>query len=345
MRWTRYLRALSVVLMAASQFMAPLLPAQAAEPRPAMIAARAATSTLIDVAYTGERYVAVGDRGHILLSEDGQNWRQVESPVSRMLTAVYFVDAKTGWAVGYDFAVLKTTDGGNSWQLQNYEPEPGWPFYDVFFLNAQRGFALGERGSFRVTDDGGTSWQDIETDLTELGMHLNAMTRLPNGVLVMVGEKGVVASSVDEGVNWVMLTEPYVGSFFGVLPKGENGFITFGLRGNTYVADDISVLTPQDPLEWDEYGRETITEDDRLSEMGWRYLQPPIVESLFGGSPLPGGGNILVGVNGSILRTNPEATQLSVVDNPADSTLGNAVATGSNVVLVGVAGIAHIKLQ
>ena len=316
-----------------------------AEATPSTIAPKAITSVLTDIAYTGKRFVAVGKRGHVLLSDDGQNWRQVVTPVSRMLTAVQFIDANTGWAVGYDFAVIKTTDGGETWTLQNYAEDPGWAFYGVFFLDQNRGFAMGERGTFKRSNDGGKTWSDVETDMGDLGMHVNGMTRLPSGLLIMVGEKGLVARSSDQGETWEMLTEPYVGSFFGVLPQGENGFITFGLRGNTYLAADAAALIAQDPLEWDEYGREQITDPEKLSELGWRYLENDVTESLFGGTLLSNGDAVLVGVNGSIVRSDKNAGRMVPVDNPGDTTLGSAVVKDDNLIMVGVAGVSRLSIR
>ena len=57
---------------------------------PARLAKR---SLLLDVHGRGERAVAVGERGHILLSTDsGINWRQVAAPTRRTLTGVFLID-------------------------------------------------------------------------------------------------------------------------------------------------------------------------------------------------------------------------------------------------------------
>lgn len=76
-------------------------------------------SIYVDLARAGDRVVAVGDRGHIIYSDDeGQHWRQAETPTSVLLTAVCFADAEHGWAVGHDAVVLGTRDGGTTWTLQ-----------------------------------------------------------------------------------------------------------------------------------------------------------------------------------------------------------------------------------
>lgn len=86
---------------------------------PAQKVAAAPQSLLLDVNRSGERLVAVGERGHILYSDDqGASWVQALTPVSTQLNAVFFVDDKLGWAVGEDAVILHSSDGGTSWQKQ-----------------------------------------------------------------------------------------------------------------------------------------------------------------------------------------------------------------------------------
>src|SRR5688572_33454441 len=92
--------ALAAVFAAGNAF-AQLDPNDAAN-KPAAIEPLAANSLLLDLAVAGARLVAVGERGHVLLSDDqGATWRQATSvPTRVMLTSVYFVDGQYGWAVG-----------------------------------------------------------------------------------------------------------------------------------------------------------------------------------------------------------------------------------------------------
>lgn len=98
-----------------------LLPcvAWAATPNYAMITEKALTSMLLDIAAAGDNLVAVGERGHILYSEDGgKTWVQARVPVSTMLTRIFFISPELGWAVGHDGNVLVSRDGGINWELQ-----------------------------------------------------------------------------------------------------------------------------------------------------------------------------------------------------------------------------------
>lgn len=80
---------------------------------------RAARSLLLDIAAAGERLVIVGERGHVLYSDDrGASWKQARVPTRQMLTAVHFVSPRRGWAVGHDGLVLATDDAGANWHIQ-----------------------------------------------------------------------------------------------------------------------------------------------------------------------------------------------------------------------------------
>lgn len=80
---------------------------------------KAKQSLLLDIEAAGERLLAVGERGHILFSDDqGENWQQAKVPTRQMVTAVYFATPKLGWAVAHDGLILNTLDGGENWELQ-----------------------------------------------------------------------------------------------------------------------------------------------------------------------------------------------------------------------------------
>lgn len=89
--------------------------------QPAAPSPLAGQTTFLDIARAGERLVAVGERGHILFSDAGGaagSWVQARVPTVVTLTAVFFIDARTGWAAGHDSVVLKTGDGGETWAVQ-----------------------------------------------------------------------------------------------------------------------------------------------------------------------------------------------------------------------------------
>lgn len=247
-------------LVLASQASAQDVEREDAAADPAVIAPLAARSLLLDLAWAGPRVFAVGERGHILHSDDaGKTWVQSPVPASATLTAVYFADDKHGWAVGHVEAILATSDGGESWRLTHFEPGNPQPLLDVAFADTARGVAVGAYGVVYVTADGGSVWSQVpfepealpgaekvaaapdemEADV-DLGFefHLNAIARGPQGRMYIGAEAGRLFRSDDDGVHWRELPSPYDGSFHGVLPLGGDALLAFGLRGNLFRSDD-----------------------------------------------------------------------------------------------------------
>jgi len=86
------------------------------------------------------------------------------------LQAVWFADARHGWAVGEAGKVLATVDGGASWWLQ----PSGVPvtLLSVRFSDRWVGWASGEKGTLLETNDGGQLWKPVcgETTATLRGV-------------------------------------------------------------------------------------------------------------------------------------------------------------------------------
>src|SRR6478609_510409 len=206
--------------------------AESSEPAPL-----AAKSLLLDVARAGDRLVAVGDRGHVLLSDDeGQNWRQVVVPTRAMLTGVSFGDPQHGWAVGHDGVILATADGGATWVHQDATKDLETIFLDVFFSDPQHGLAVGAYGKCLLTLDGGKSWQPGGAIPDEV--HVNQIAPTQTDTVWLAGEAGTLLSSSDARQAWTKCIVPYEGSLFGALPLGDHSLLIYGLRGHAFVTTD-----------------------------------------------------------------------------------------------------------
>jgi photosystem II stability/assembly factor-like uncharacterized protein len=193
---------------------------------------------LLDVAGNGERLLAVGERGHILVSSDGGgSWTQAKVPTRALLTGVHMHDARLAWAVGHDAVVLRTRDGGSSWERVHHDPEAERPLLDVWFADAERGLATSAYGELLVTRDGGDSWQKRAIREGD-DFHLNQLAAAKDGTLYIAAEAGHLYRSDDGGETWLPLASPYAGSFFGVLPLAEGPLLAFGLRGRLFVSQD-----------------------------------------------------------------------------------------------------------
>ncbi|HEX4895476.1 MAG TPA: YCF48-related protein [Solimonas sp.] len=304
---------------AAAESEAPAAPAVPVKAMDSEIMPLTPKGLLLDVTNTGKRLIAVGDRGGIIASVNGQDWVQVKAPVRSVLTALSFADENNGWAVGHDATILATTDGGRTWKLQNFQPELEKPFLDVLFVDASKGFAVGAYGLFYQTIDGGQNWAEVSSPIREEELHFNGIARLANGDLFIAGEQGMLAVSADGGATWTKVTSPYESSLFGVQPFGEKGALIYGLRGNAYV-----------------------TQDARGGE--WTKLETNSVASIFGGLSLEDGGYALVGLNGVIFLVDGSGAVRSL-QTPTGTPLSAAVAFGNGLLAVGESGVQRVSLQ
>jgi photosystem II stability/assembly factor-like uncharacterized protein len=222
------------------------------------------------LAQAGDRLVAVGQRGHVLLSDDqGKSWRQAEVPSSSDLVAVAFPTPTQGWAVGHDGVVLRSTDAGTTWtrvldgrqagalMLEHYQREaakPGDekaaaavlreaerfaaqgaenPFLDITFENASTGYLVGAFGLIFRTSDGGASWQPLlHATENPKALHLYAV-RAVGGEVYVAGEQGLLLKldrSAPGAGQFRALELPYKGTLFGITGT-PRALLVHGLRG------------------------------------------------------------------------------------------------------------------
>lgn len=233
----------------------------------AEMAPLAEQSLLLDGQAVDGRLVVVGERGHILVSaDDGRTWQQRPVPTRATLTSVFFVNNRMGWAAGHDAVILKTEDGGDSWQRVYQDIADQRPILDLWFRDENLGYAIGAYGLFLRTDDGGATWAarsfEAEETLGEedsqdnadadawyeseaawsMDFHLNHLrSSASSGRLFIAGEAGHVFRSDDGGDTWIDLLPPYEGSLFGTLPLGQGFLLTYGLRGNLLISDDAGL--------------------------------------------------------------------------------------------------------
>jgi len=316
--------------------------------RPAELMPRAIESLILDLAISGARRIAVGERGHVLISDDGREWRQVAVPTRATLTAVT-VRGDDAWAVGHDGVIIRSRDAGRTWHLVHAnpyvagsdDPHSGVPLLDVLFLDANRGFAVGAYALMLRTDDGGETWTKVDLpksermlaaeadaavpteaedddswlmDADELTIdeeadpHLNAIARLDDGTLFIVAERGAGYRSIDGGETWERRTLPYDGSMFGLLALDSSRFLAFGLRGNALESID--------------------------GGLSWSEVDTGTTLSLFGGVALARGGAVLVGANGVVVSRGdaeqPFSLTTFVNDRQESPILAAILAEGDN---------------
>lgn len=232
--------------VALASVLAVTAPAQAAdiEVDPIGFAVQAENATsklLLDVAKAGDRLVAVGEFGHIVLSDDGgKTWSQAKEVRTQVaLNSVMFVNDQVGFAAGHDATVLKTTDGGDTWRVFYLDTEFENPLLAVHFEDENKGYAVGAFSLMVETMDGGETWKTrpvFEGNTNDY--HLNDIYQSKAGTLLMPSEFGIVYRSIDGGASFEEIQTSYEGSFWSGLGLSDGSILVYGMRGNIYRSVD-----------------------------------------------------------------------------------------------------------
>jgi photosystem II stability/assembly factor-like uncharacterized protein len=333
----------------------------------------AAKSLLLDISAAGERLVLAGEHGIVLYSDDnGSNWQQATVPTTRMLTGIHFVDGRLGWAVGHDGLILVSDDSGANWRIQrdglavqhqtNLELRETAhrrveelqqrlataeeaakvqlevdledarmdledadltldeavftsPFMDVWFQDANRGWAAGAFGALVATEDGGQHWLSQQTKLDNPDeFHLKAITGDGKGRVFIVGEGGVMFRSMDSGRSWESLQPFYEGSWFGAVYNAQHdSLLIFGLRGNLYRSTDFGT--------------------------SWKPVLIDNNNTLAGGNSSAEGGIVLVGGDGTILRSTDGGQTFQKNTMEDRLSLSSGIGHEGKLILVGQGGV------
>lgn len=166
----------------------------------------------------------------------------IDSSSAFTFQSVFFTDAETGYSVGDQGVIHKTTDGGKTWITQtsgvsealisvsfgdastgyilsltgskllktvdggiNWTPKAisvSGAMNDIRFVNSSTGFIAGQYGTLLKTKDGGDNWQKIVTSATD---ELYSIYFLDENNGYVAGRQGVILKTTNGGENWANL--------------------------------------------------------------------------------------------------------------------------------------------
>ena len=128
-----------------------------------------------------------------------QLWTAQSSGTTNLLQAVWFIDARHGWAVGDLGTSLATADGGTSWAPFVLT---GQDLGDVEFADASTGLIVGDNGTIFRTIDGGLNWGPVASGTTS---NLLTVAFGAGGLAYAGGRDGVILRSIDSGASWSLV--------------------------------------------------------------------------------------------------------------------------------------------
>jgi photosystem II stability/assembly factor-like uncharacterized protein len=158
-------------------------------------------------------------------SDGGVNWSVVyfnnNGPLLRTLNSVHFPTATTGYAVGHNGRILKSTDGGGTWTAVSTPTTA--ILNSVYFTSAATGYIAGN-GVLLSTTNGGVSWTT-----TSLPHNFESVQFTSADTGFVTAEHGIL-KTVNHGLTWTLKTVNRTDRFTGL--KMIDGTVGFACADN-----------------------------------------------------------------------------------------------------------------
>jgi len=147
------------------------------------------------------------------------SWQWVNPlPQGNLLNAVYTISAETAVAVGEVGTILRTTDGGVTWQVEHSVAGIQDQFLAVSFVSGSTGWVVGEYGQIIKTTDGGATWA---AQYVSASQDLFAVNFISPSVGWVAGSAGTILKTIDGGATWLAETSHTTSTIFGLLFKSS----------------------------------------------------------------------------------------------------------------------------
>lgn len=253
----------------------------------------------------------------------GNNWQAVTLPDdSAFLKSLFFVNSTLGFCSGAGGLVLKTTDGGDSWQLLNSVSNDN--LESIFFVNEELGFAVGgspASSTIIKTLDGGVHWTHLVAPLKN-NFQSACFTDEKTGYVV--GWDGAILKTEDAGDQWfIQNSVAMTGNLEVEFTDKSTGYIVGGSANETLI-------------------QKTTTGGDL-----WVDISPQLSEGLTSISFPSFYVGYAVGKDGTVLKTTSGGV-LTAVSNPefsgAFEVFPNPTSGMLNVISKSNSAIAHMRV-
>ncbi|MFL5728685.1 MAG: WD40/YVTN/BNR-like repeat-containing protein, partial [Cytophagaceae bacterium] len=134
------------------------------------------------------------------------------------LNHVHFISEKTGYAVGQQCLVLKTEDGGKTWNYLLTSKINNW-LYSAAFHGRDSILLVGESGTMLASGDGGKKWKSVVSHTSDTIFSLSFCAGKTG---FASGGKGMILLSKDQGNSWRKIKSNTDQNLYSVFCLHEN---------------------------------------------------------------------------------------------------------------------------
>ncbi len=131
------------------------------------------------------------------ISYSQTEWFKIYSDTTKMFESVYFINPDTGWVVGLNGTIMKTSDSGNNWTLQASNTTSA--LYSICFINSDTGWIVGNLNTILRTTDGGVNWSLRPNPGSGV---LESVVFLNSNIGYAIGGVSILKTT-DGGENWI----------------------------------------------------------------------------------------------------------------------------------------------
>jgi photosystem II stability/assembly factor-like uncharacterized protein len=196
-------------------------------------------ATLYDVSIKSQDTIFVfgraGYNGIIYKTTNkGIDWNisYLDSTLNSGIYAAEFTNNSTGFAVGLNGEIIKTTTSGENWFNINYS---NIAYRDITSFGGGKIIIAGANGTVIISDDLGSTWSHANTPVTSnlLGIYF-----INNTTGFSVGLNGTILQSTDSGKNWSAINSNTINHIYDITFFGDSIGIAVGIPGTILRSTD-----------------------------------------------------------------------------------------------------------
>ena len=216
-------------------------------------------------------------------------WRwQNPLPEGDFLYAVQMFSLNSIYACGENGTFMRTSDGGQTWDLQTNVLKFKTTWYGLSFSDLNYGMVCGDSGRAIKTTDGGSTWNLMQTKTQS---QLNSIVVIDTNIALTVALGGSILRTTDGGATWNPIIMENMYALYSIRKLRPDFLITTGYAGTILISVDTG--------------------------KSWKKLAAPYANNFYNACFTADSTATIIADNGLILHTANGVWQKEIIDSNA----------------------------